>query len=52
MHLTYPISGQLQQESAALERVFSLLNNSFGDQQDNALQDYVEASLVLQFNKR
>ena len=34
-----------------LKRVFSLLRNSFGAQQDNALKDYIEASLMLQFNK-
>jgi hypothetical protein len=37
--------------SAVSERVFSLLKNYFGAQQDNALKDYVEASLMLQFNK-
>ena len=42
----------IQPSSAASERVFSLLKNSFGAQQDNALKDYVEASLMLQFNKR
>ena len=26
----------------AVERVFSLLNSSFGEQQEKALQDYVE----------
>ena len=35
-----------------LLKVFSLLKNLFGLQQDNSLQDYVEASLMLQFNKR
>ena len=42
----------VQPSSAAAEKVFSLLNASFGDQQVHALQDYVEASLMLQFNKR
>lgn len=42
----------LQPSSAAVERAFSLLKASFGEQQDSALQDYVEASLLLQFNKR
>ena len=28
-----------------------LLANSFGDQQNNALQDYVETSIMLQYNK-
>ena len=38
--------------SAATERVFSLLKNSFGSFQDAALADYIQASLVLQYNKR
>lgn len=42
----------IQPSSAASERVFSLPKNSFGPQQDHALQDYIEASLMLQFNKR
>ena len=41
----------VQPSSAAAERVFSLLANSFGDQQNNALQDYVETSIMLQYNK-
>ena len=36
--------------SAAVERVFSILKASFGPQQDNALQDYIESSLMLQYN--
>ena len=42
----------VQPSSAASQRVFSLLKNSFGDQQDNALQDDIKASLMLQYNKR
>lgn len=42
----------VQPSSGASERVFSLLNNSFSDQQQNSLQDYVEASVMLQYNKR
>ena len=42
----------VQPSSAASERVFSLLNSSFKDQQDHSLQDYVETSLMLQYNKR
>ena len=34
------------------ERVFSILNNTFGDDQDNALADYIELALQLQFNER
>jgi len=41
----------LQPSSAAAERAFSLLKNSFGDQQLKSLEDYVEASLVIQYNK-
>ena len=49
MHQTYPIGLQqlkkkiflIQPSSAASERVFSLLKNSFGPQQDHALQDYM-----------
>ena len=41
----------VQPSSAASERVFSILKQSFGDQQTKLLQDYVEASLMLQFNK-
>ena len=31
--------------------VFSLLNSSFSDRQDSSLQDYIETSLMLQFNR-
>ena len=37
--------------SCAAERVFSILNDSFDDQK-NALADYMELSLQLQFNGR
>ncbi len=40
----------MQPSSAASERVFSILKASFEEQQDSALQDYVEASLMLQYN--
>lgn len=42
----------LQPSSAASERVFSIMTSSFGHLQDMALQDYIECSLMLQFNKR
>jgi len=32
----------IQPSSAAVERVFSLLNSGFGDQQENSLKDYIE----------
>ena len=41
----------IQPSSAAAERVFSILSSSFGDRQDCSLQDYVESSLMLQYNR-
>ena len=38
--------------SASCERVFALLKNLFGDMQMRALADYVEASLMLNYNDR
>ena len=38
--------------SASCERVFALLKNLFGEQQNMALADYVQAALMLNFNKR
>ena len=38
--------------SAAAERVFSILKNSFDVDQKRALADYMELSLQLQFNNR
>ena len=42
----------VQPSSAAAERVFSLLNNSFGSRQTNSLEDYIEGTIMLQYNKR
>ena len=42
----------LQPSSAAAERLFSVLNNSFGKKQLGSLEDYIETSVMLQFNKR
>ena len=42
----------MQPSSASSERVFSILTTTFGHLQDLALQDYIECSLMLQFNKR
>ena len=41
----------VQPSSAASERVFSLLKNSFGEYEQSSLQDYIEASLMLQYNQ-
>ena len=40
----------VQQSSAASKRVFSLLNASFDDQQEGALQDNLERTVMLQYN--
>ena len=42
----------IQPSSASAERAFSLLKNSFSDGQTNALEDFIEVSLMLQFNNR
>ena len=42
----------VQPSSTAAERVFSLLNNSFGSRQTNSLEDYIEGTIMLQYNKR
>ena len=39
----------VQPFSGASERIFSLLRNSFGERQNLSLQDYIEASLMLQY---
>lgn len=42
----------VQPSSAAAERVFSLPSNSFGTQQESSLQDYIQLSVMLQYNYR
>ena len=42
----------VQPSSAAAERVFSLLTNAFGEQQQSSLNDLVAATLMVQYNKR
>uniref|UniRef100_A0A1X7TZ63 HAT C-terminal dimerisation domain-containing protein n=1 Tax=Amphimedon queenslandica TaxID=400682 RepID=A0A1X7TZ63_AMPQE len=42
----------VQPTLGAAERVFSILNNTFNYQQNNALQDYMEASVIMQYNYR
>ena len=41
----------VQPSSAAVERVFSLLTNSFNCRQRHCLEDCIEASVMLQYNK-
>ena len=38
--------------SASCERVFALLKNLFGDEAMRALADYLQAGLMLNYNKR
>ena len=46
------VSPQVMQPSlAAAERVFSLLSNTFSEQQQSSLEDYVELSIMLQYMK-
>ena len=42
----------VQPSSAAAERVFSILNSTFKEQQQNSLQDYIETSVMLSYNYR
>lgn len=42
----------VQPPSATAERVFSLLTTMVGDQQDEALEDYVETALILRVKDR
>ena len=41
----------IQPSSAAAERMFSLLSSASHSQQDRALQDYIEASVMLRYNR-
>ncbi len=42
----------VQPSSAAAERVFSLLSNSFTETQTSSMEDYIESSIMLQYNGR
>ena len=42
----------VQPSSAASERVFSILSNSFSDHQESSLEDYIQLSVMLQYNYR
>ena len=44
--------GAISPNSASCERVFALLKNLFGDEQMHALADYLQAALMLNYNKR
>jgi len=40
----------VQPSSGAAERAFSILSNSFSNRQTHSLQDYIETSVMLQYN--
>ena len=42
----------VQPSSAAAERVFSLLSSPFTSQQESSLEDYIQLSVMLQYNYR
>ena len=46
------ITFSLTPNSAACERVFSLLKHMFGEAQMSALADYIRAALMLKYNER
>ena len=41
----------VQPSSAAAERVFSILANAFSKSQTSALEDYIQISVLLQYNR-
>ena len=43
---------ELGWNSASCERVFALLRNLFGESQMSSLADYIQAALMLNYNKR
>jgi len=42
----------IQPSTAAAERVFSLLSNSFTERQTRSMEDYIETSVMVQYNDR
>ena len=50
--LAMRIVGSWTPNSAAAERVFSLLKAMFGETRMRALQDMIESALTLKYNKR
>ena len=50
--LAMRIVGSFTPNSAAAERVFSLLKLMFGDTQMSALADMIQAALMLKYNER
>ena len=46
------VFAKISPDSASCERVFALLKNLFNEQQMSSLADYVQAALMLNYNKR
>ena len=42
----------VQPSSVAAEHIFSLLSNNFNSQQTSSMEDYIETSIMLQYNYR
>ena len=42
----------VQPSSASAERVFSILTDSFNFKQESALEDYIQLSVMMQYNNR
>ena len=42
----------VQPSSAAAERVFSILSSSFNSRQESSLEDYIQFSVMMQYNSR
>ena len=40
----------MQPSAAAAEHAFSILSNSFSSQQELSLEDYIEVSIMFQYN--
>ena len=41
----------IHSSSVAAEQVFSILNSTFTDHQTNSLEDYIEVTVMLHYNK-
>ena len=51
-HAMQIVAGSFTPNSAAAERVFSMLKHMFGDERMSALADMIQAALMLRYNKR
>ena len=49
---TFKVALLIQSSSAAAERVFSLLSNTLTERQTRSMEDYIETSVMFQYNYR